>query len=85
MLNKNFLSIDCELFSQFLLFLINSSIDLNKVLVFKVLRILALVTVSGNPPLLVIITAHPLEDASRLVLPNGSSQREHTTAILVFL
>ena len=42
------------------------------------------VIVSGNPPLLDIITPHPLLDASRLVLPNGSFHLEHTTAILVF-
>ena len=33
----------------------------------------------------VIITAHPLADASRLVLPNGSSHREQATAMLDFL
>ena len=49
------------------------------------MRILALVTVSGKPPLFVIITAQPLADASRLVLPKGSSHLEHATAILVFL
>tara|TARA_B100001059_G_scaffold232011_1_gene269033 strand:- start:803 stop:988 length:186 start_codon:yes stop_codon:yes gene_type:complete len=54
-------------------------------LTFKLFNIFALVTVSGNPPLLVIITAHPLAEASRLVLPNGSSHREQATAILVFL
>ena len=48
-------------------------------------RIRALVTVSGKPPLLVIITAHPLAEASKLVLPNGSSHLEQATAILVFL
>ena len=41
--------------------------------------------VSGKPPLLLIITAQPLADASKLVLPNGSSQREQTTAMLDFL
>ena len=48
-------------------------------------KIFASVTVSGNPPLLVIITAQPLADASRLVLPNGSSHLEHATVMLVFL
>jgi hypothetical protein len=43
-----------------------------------------LVIVSGKPPLLLIITAQPFEDASKLVLPNGSSHLEQTTAILVF-
>ena len=47
--------------------------------------IFASVTVSGKPPLLVIITAHPFADASKLVLPKGSSQREQATVILVFL
>ena len=41
--------------------------------------------VSGRPPLLEIITAHPLLAASKLVLPNGSSHLEHATAILDFL
>ena len=45
-------------------------------------RIIAFVTVSGSPPLLVITTAQPLAAASKLVLPNGSSQREQATAIL---
>ena len=37
--------------------------------------------VSGKPPLLLIITAHPLLAASRLVLPNGSFHLEQTTAM----
>ena len=37
--------------------------------------------VSGRPPLLEIIVAHALEEDSNAVLPNGSSQREGTTAI----
>jgi hypothetical protein len=40
--------------------------------------------VSGNPPLLLIIVAHPLLAASKLVLPNGSSQREQITEMLAF-
>ena len=48
-------------------------------------NIIPFVTVSGRPPLLLIITAHPLAAASKLVLPNGSSHLEQTTAILVFL
>ena len=44
-----------------------------------------LVIVSGKPPLLLIITAHPAEAASRLVLPKGSSHLEHTTATLDLL
>ena len=48
-------------------------------------KIFALVIVSGKPPFLVIITAHPLAEASKLVRPKGSSHLEHATAILVFL
>ena len=43
------------------------------------------VIVSGNPPLFVIITAQPLAEASKLVLPKGSSHLEQATVILVFL
>ena len=46
------------------------------------LSIIPLVIVSGSPPLLLIITAHPFAAASRLDLPNGSSHLEQTTAIL---
>ena len=56
-----------------------------KFFTFNLEIIFASVTVSGNPPLLVIITAHPLADASKLVLPNGSSHLEHAIVILVFL
>ena len=42
------------------------------------------VILSGNPPLFEIITAHPLLLASKLDLPNGSSQVEQATAIDVF-
>ena len=42
-------------------------------------------TVSGKPPLLVIITAQPFAEASKLVLPKGSSHLEQTTVILDFL
>jgi len=52
---------------------------------FNFFKIFASVTVSGKPPLFVIITAHPLADASKLVLPKGSSHREQATAIFVFL
>ena len=48
-------------------------------------KITPLVSVSGNPPLLLIITAQPLAEASRLVLPKGSYHLEQTTAILVCL
>ena len=52
---------------------------------FSLFIIFASVTVSGRPPLFVIITAHPLAEASKLVLPNGSSHLEQATVILVFL
>ena len=45
---------------------------------------MAELVVSLNPPLLLIIVAHPLEVASSEVLPNGSSHLEHATAILDF-
>ena len=48
-------------------------------------NIIPSVIVSGNPPLLLIITAHPLLLASKLDLPKGSSHREQATAIFVFL
>ena len=57
----------------------------SKFATFNFFKIFAFVTVSGRPPLSVIITAQPLADASKLVLPNGSSHREHATAILVCL
>ena len=37
--------------------------------------------VSGNPPLLDIITAFPLEPASKEVLPKGSAQLDGTTVM----
>ena len=36
----------------------------------------------SKPPLLLIIVAHPLLEASKLVLPKGSSHLEQATAIL---
>ena len=57
--------------------------ELNKSFVLSFFKIIPLVIVSGRPPLLLIITAHPDDDASRLVLPKGSSHLEQTTAILV--
>ena len=39
------------------------------------------VTVSFKPPLSLIITAHPLLEASKLVLPNGSSHLEQAIDI----
>ena len=37
--------------------------------------------VSGRPPLLLIIVAQPLDEASKAVLPKGSSHLDGTTAI----
>ena len=51
----------------------------------RFLNIIPLVIVSGSPPLLEIITAQPRLDASRLVLPKGSSHLEQTTAMLLLL
>ena len=45
------------------------------------LKIMLWSVVSGKPPLLDVIVAHPFEDASNAVLPNGSSHLEGTTAI----
>ncbi len=42
---------------------------------------MAELVVSFNPPLLLIIVAHPLDEASNDVLPNGSSHLDGTTAI----
>ena len=42
---------------------------------------IASVTVSLRPPLSLIITAHPLLDASKLDLPNGSFHLEQATDI----
>ena len=40
--------------------------------------------VSFRPPLSLVIKAHPLLEASRLDLPNGSSHLDGTTEILTF-
>ena len=64
---------------------IKSFIELYKLFFERFSKIMPLVIVSGSPPLLLIITAHPLAAASKLVLPKGSSHLEQTTAILVFL
>ena len=73
----------CSFFLNFE-FLINCSSVLTKLFTLSEFNIFASVTVSGKPPLLVIITAQPFAEASRLVLPNGSSHLEQTTVILVF-
>ena len=64
--------------------MINFSISVNNDFESSLLKIIPLVIVSGKPPLLDIITAHPLLAASKLVLPNGSSQREQITEMLAF-
>jgi hypothetical protein len=84
LLNKNFDKIIFELFLFFYLKLIFLWIVYRFTLI-GYLIIIPLVIVSGKPPLLVIITAHPQLADSRLVLPKGSSHLEHTTDILDFL
>ena len=49
----------------------------------KDLSITALGVVSGRPPLSLIITAHPLLAASKLVLPKGSFHLEQTIEMLI--
>ena len=51
----------------------------------KFFRVKACFVVSGKPPLLLIINAHPLLADSKLVLPNGSFHLEQTTEILILL
>ena len=51
----------------------------------KFFKIIGFFVVSINPPLFVIIVAHPILHASRLVLPKGSSHLEQATDILAFL
>jgi len=58
---------------------------LNKDLLDSSFNLIATLEVSGNPPRLEIMTAAPLLEASKLVLPNGSSHLEHTIEILLFL
>ena len=83
--DKNFLVKIFEVYFCFF-FLIRLSIALKILLLLRFLTIIPLVIVSGKPPLLEIMTtAQPRLDASRLVLPKGSSHLEHTTAILLFL
>ena len=75
---------NCNCFLKYF-FLIRFSISLITFLIFNCFKITPFVIVSGNPPLLLIMTAHPFDEASRLVLPKGSSHLEQTTAILDFL
>ena len=65
------------------LFLINWNFFI-KIFFIRDFSIIADDEVSGKPPLLLIITAAPLLEASKLVLPNGSSHLEQTIEILVF-
>ena len=64
--------------------MIRLSISLKSSFWLRSFNLTALVTVSFSPPLLLTITAQPLEDASKLVLPKGSSHLEQVTAILDF-
>ena len=68
-----------------MLFLIKYSISLYIFLTSSFFKIIPFVIVSGNPPLLLIITAQPLDAASKLVLPKGSSHLEQTTEMVLFL
>ena len=67
-----------------LLLVIKCLISLYKFSEVSLFRITQWSDVSGNPPLLLIITAQPLLAASKLVLPKGSSHLEQTTEILTF-
>ena len=62
-----------------------TDISLNNALCESSFSIIGLSVVSGRPPLLLIITAEPLLEASRLVLPKGSSHLEQTTETLIVL
>ena len=70
----------CSLFLYFL-FKINFFICLYSSLLFNFFKIIQLSVVSGSPPLFDIIVAHPLDEDSRAVRPNGSSHLDGTTAI----
>ena len=70
---------DNNLLGFFISFSISKKISLED----NFFKIIALLDVSGKPPLLLIITAEPLLAASRLVLPNGSSHLEQITEILI--
>ncbi len=65
--------------------LINLLISLKILLTSNFFKIIPFVIVSGKPPLLLIITAQPFAEASKLDLPKGSSHLAHATAILDFL
>ena len=65
--------------------MIKKSIFLYNEFTLSSFKISPFVIVSGKPPLSLIITAQPADEASKLVLPKGSSHLEQTTAILVLL
>ena len=73
------------MFNNLFGFKINFSISQNKSLTLSSFKIIGKLVVSGKPPLLLMITAEPRLDASKLVLPKGSSHLEQTTDILTFL
>ena len=64
--------------------MINFSIEVTNSFLSNDFNIMPDLVVSGNPPVLLIITAEPLLAASKLALPKGSCHLEHTTEILVF-
>ena len=81
LLEKNFLKIISVNFVYIFLFKIIFSILLKILLTLSFFKIIPFVIVSGSPPLLLIITAHPLLAASKLDLPKGSFHLEHVTDI----
>ena len=70
----------CNFFLK-LLFLINLSICFSIFFESSFFKTIASFVVSVKPPLLEIIVAHPREEDSRAVLPNGSSHLDGITAI----
>ena len=69
-------------FNSKLSFLINFVILYSKFFTVSELILIDFGAASGKPPLLEIITAHPQLEASKAVLPKGSSFFGQTTAIL---
>ena len=65
----------------FLIFKINFLISLYRLFSSRFLSIIAWSVVSIKPPLLEMIVAQPLDEASKAVLPKGSSHLDGTTAI----
>ena len=85
MCQKKFLKFSFCFFKRYFLSFINLLISIIKFFLSTFFRIIADLEVSGNPPLLLIITADPLLAASKLVRPNGSSHLDGTIDILTFL